>query len=108
MACERQTLTLFDDTASAALTLWGSAAASAATWQPSRTVLLIERPGCHAERKDCVRLTADSLVYVDPDMRDAKWLRAFAQRRTIRDHVNPVFPETGASFSRLGRVADGV
>ena len=32
---------------------------------------------------------------IDPAFNDAVWLRAFAQRLTKKDHVNPPFPERG-------------
>ncbi|KAF2489649.1 hypothetical protein BU16DRAFT_575344 [Lophium mytilinum] len=90
---ERINVGLFDDTAEATLTLWGSTTASAAPWQPSHTVLLITNPGWRIDRRAWISVTANTHVDVDPSITDAIWLRSFAQRLTKRDHVNPPFPE---------------
>ncbi|KAF2838088.1 hypothetical protein M501DRAFT_992963 [Patellaria atrata CBS 101060] len=84
---------VFDDTAEATLTLWGSAVNSVSPWQVSSTVLLISNPGWRIERRAWISLTANTYVDLDPSMTDAEWLRAFAQRLTKRDHINPPFPE---------------
>ncbi|KAL2357179.1 hypothetical protein BJ546DRAFT_1024446 [Cryomyces antarcticus] len=84
---------VFDDSGEATLTLWGSAAASATPWKPSFTVLLISYPGWKIEGRTYVALTANTLVDVDPCISDTEWLRNFARRLTIREHVNPPFPE---------------
>ena len=40
-------------------------------------------------------------VDVDPVMRDAEWLRGFAQKMTTREHVNPEFPDDGRGMKEL-------
>ena len=88
---------VFDDTAEASLTLWGSGTASAASWQPSHTVLLITNPGWKIDKKAWISLNANTHVDVDPYFSDAVWLRSFARRLTKREHINPRFPEGGKS-----------
>ncbi|KAI9812898.1 MAG: hypothetical protein M1827_004416 [Pycnora praestabilis] len=83
---------IFDDTAEATFTLWGSVAESAAPWRPSDTVLLITSPGWSIDRKAHLSINGNTYVEVDPCMTDVHWLRAFAQRVTKRDHVNQPFP----------------
>lgn len=87
---------VFDNTASAELTLWGPSICSIESWKPSETILLISRPR-HSTigHQSCITLTPTGFVDVDPDITDAVWLRSFAQKLTKRDHVNPAFPEGG-------------
>lgn len=40
-------------------------------------------------------LNANTRVDTDPNMSDALWLRALAQRLTKKEHVNPPFPDGG-------------
>lgn len=66
--------------------------ASASSWRPSHTVLLITRPGWRIERSTYISLTSNTLVDVDPAMPDTLWLRSFAARLTRREDINPPFP----------------
>jgi len=84
---------IFDDTGEATLTLWGSATSSVSDWEPSKTILLIANPRWKIDRKTWLSLNANTRVDIDPAFNDAVWLRAFAQRLTKKDHVNPPFPE---------------
>ena len=86
---------VFDDTADAKLTLWGTLCSSPAYWKPSYTILLITRPGLYSDGRPLLSLTNDTYVDIDPCMTDAYWLRGHAQRLTKREHVNQPFPEGG-------------
>jgi len=92
---EKADVNVFDDTASATLTLWGCTAPSAASWKASYTILLLSRPGFRNEGRPEILLNADTHVDVDPLMTDAYWLRGLAEKLTKREHVNPPFPEGG-------------
>ncbi|KAF1829693.1 hypothetical protein BDW02DRAFT_509332 [Decorospora gaudefroyi] len=85
-------LGIFDDTSDGVLTLYDSLCDSAATFTPSKTILLISNPGWRIERTAKLTLTGNSRIDVDPDMGDARVLRALAQRLTKKEHVNPAFP----------------
>ncbi|KAK8170605.1 hypothetical protein BC567DRAFT_264749 [Phyllosticta citribraziliensis] len=90
------TVHLFDNTATeATLTLWDYSTHSAAAWSPGRTILLLTNPGNRsnaAASKLWLNLTSSSTVDVDPPVRDALWLRAYAARMRKRGHINPAFP----------------
>lgn len=86
------TVGVLDDTAQGTLTLYGSASNSASAWQPSHTVLLIANPGWRIDRTAKLSLNANTQLHIDPDMADARYVRALAQRLTKREHVNPPFP----------------
>ena len=87
-------------TAEATLTLWDALAASAALWKPSHTILLLSNPSFNrSEHRNTLSITAETLVDVDPEMRDAEWLRDYAQKLARREHVNPEFPEGGENKS---------
>ena len=87
---------VFDNTAQAVLSLWEEASASAASWKPSETVLLISRPGYKEDRRASnIVVNAQTWVEVDPAMQDADWLREYARKLVKRDHVNLAFPEDG-------------
>ena len=84
---------VFDDTFEAIMTLWESTCGSTATWKPSNTILLISGAGFKSEQRPSITINTGSSVEIDPDMRDAVWLRDFAQKLTKREHVNQPFPE---------------
>ncbi|KAK8154487.1 hypothetical protein BKA80DRAFT_190698, partial [Phyllosticta citrichinensis] len=90
------TVHLFDNTATeATLTLWDYSTHSAAAWSPGRTILLLTNPGNRsnaAASKLWLNLTSATTVDVDPPVRDALWLRAYATRMRKRGHINPAFP----------------
>jgi hypothetical protein len=92
---------LFDDTADASLSLWGSMVASAIPWKASQTVLLLSRPGWRIDRKAWLSITSNTMIDVDPAIPDANWLRTFAQRMIRKEHVNPSFPG-GREYSLPG------
>lgn len=94
---ELLTLGIFDDTADATLTLYSGLCDSAASLQPSKTVLLISSPGWRIEKTAKLSLNANSRVDIDPDTIDTRRLRAVAQRLTKKEHVNPPFPAVDVS-----------
>jgi hypothetical protein len=85
-------LGIFDDTSDGLLTLYSSMCDSASLFVPSKTVLLISNPGWRIEKMAKPTLSGNSRIDVDPDMGDARRLRALAQRLTKKEHVNPPFP----------------
>jgi hypothetical protein len=89
---ELVSLSIFDDTADATLTLYGCLCASVSLLQPSTSILLISSPGWRIDKTAKLTLNATSRLDIDPDTPDARRLRALAQRLTKRDHVNPPFP----------------
>lgn len=90
---EKVDVNVFDDTSEATLTLWGCITSSASSWKVSHTILLLTNPGFKDDRRAMISLTTGTHVDVDPCMADAVWLREFAQRLTMREHVNQPFPE---------------
>ncbi|MCJ1432732.1 hypothetical protein MMC27_002089 [Xylographa pallens] len=90
---EKVDVNVFDDTSQATLTLWNHVTDSAASWRPSHTILLITSAAFRDGGKPGISMTSTTQVEVDPDMRDAEWLRVFAQRMTKKEHVNQPFPE---------------
>ncbi|KAF3032828.1 hypothetical protein E8E12_004576 [Didymella heteroderae] len=95
---ELLTLGIFDDTADASLTLYAGLCDSASILMPSKTVLLISNPGWRIAKTAKLSLNANSRVDIDPDIGDARRLRALAQRLTKREHVNPPFPAVDVSY----------
>lgn len=87
------TLTIFDDTADASLTLYSTLCDSAPLFTPSHTVLLISSPGWRIEKTAKLSLNGNSRLDIDPDLSDARRLRSLAQRLTKKEHVNPAFPD---------------
>lgn len=85
-------LGIFDDTSDGLLTLYSSMCDSASLFVPSKTVLLITNPGWRIEKMAKLTVSGNSRIDVDPDMGDARRLRALAQRLTKKEHVNPQFP----------------
>ncbi|CAO2655143.1 Nn.00g102070.m01.CDS01 [Neocucurbitaria sp. VM-36] len=90
-------LGIFDDTADASLTLYGGLCDSASSFQPSQTVLLISNPGWRIDKTAKLSLNGHSRVDIDPDLGDARRLRALAVRLTKKEHVNPPFPDIDVS-----------
>ncbi|KAI4617561.1 uncharacterized protein J4E87_008197 [Alternaria ethzedia] len=86
------TLGIFDDTSDGLLTLYSSMCDSASLFVPSETVLLISNPGWRIDKMAKLTISGNSRVDIDPDMGDARRLRALAQRLTKKEHVNPPFP----------------
>jgi hypothetical protein len=90
-------LGIFDSTADASLTLYNDLCASAASFVPCRTILLISSPGWRIEKTAKLTLNGNSRLDIDPDMGDAHRLRALAQRLTKKEHVNPPLPDVDVS-----------
>ncbi|KAI1357892.1 hypothetical protein F5Y08DRAFT_346271 [Xylaria arbuscula] len=71
---------VYDDTASIVLKIWQEKIPSAKLWVPNQTVLLISQPTCSlADGTNCraeIGLGYSSMVDVDPDYSEARWLRA--------------------------------
>ncbi|KAI8932169.1 hypothetical protein NX059_011051 [Plenodomus lindquistii] len=86
------TLTIFDNTADATLTLYSSLCSSATHLKPSHSILLISNPGWRIDKTAKLTINANSRIDIDPDTGDARRLRALAQRLTKKEHVNPPFP----------------
>lgn len=111
---ELVSLGIFDDTSEAVLTLYSTMCDSASLFVPSQTVLLISNPGWRIDKTAKLTITSNSRVDIDPDMGDARLLRALAQRLTKKEHVNPPFsiPHTqvadfeAASVKALYTLAD--
>jgi hypothetical protein len=89
---ELTSLGIFDDTSDASLTLYSSLCDSASSFTPSHTILLISCPGWRIEKTAKLSVNANSRIDIDPDLSDARRLRALAQRVTKKVHVNPPFP----------------
>lgn len=92
---EKVDVKVFDDTFEVTLTLWGRTCASAPAWKPSHTLLLISNAKFRDGRRPEITTTAETHLEVDPEIRDAEWLRDFARKLATRDHVNPLFPVDG-------------
>lgn len=92
---------VFDDTSEGMLSLWNAASGSALTWKPSRTILLLTNASCKEDGKKWISLSPASMADVDPNVPDAHWLRAYAQRMVKREHVNLPFPDKGAATATL-------
>ncbi|MCJ1391895.1 hypothetical protein MMC18_004762 [Xylographa bjoerkii] len=90
---EKVDVNVFDDTSQATLTLWNHVIDSAASWRPSHTILLITSAAFRDGARPSISMTSITHVEVDPNMRDAEWLRAFADRMTKKEHINQPFPE---------------
>ncbi|KAL5412027.1 hypothetical protein PMIN03_004500 [Paraphaeosphaeria minitans] len=86
------TAVVLDDSSEGYLTLYGSVSGSASLWKPYETVLLIADPGWRIDKTAKVSLNANTKVFIDPAIAEARYLRAFAQRLTKKEHVNPSFP----------------
>ncbi|KAL9585985.1 MAG: hypothetical protein Q9212_001204 [Teloschistes hypoglaucus] len=84
---------VFDDTQEAMLSLCGGLTASAASWETGHTLLLLSNPDFRIEKRLILCVNFVTQVDVDPNMKDAHWLRAFAQRLTMKEAINIPFPE---------------
>ncbi|OHE94023.1 hypothetical protein CORC01_10715 [Colletotrichum orchidophilum] len=93
-------VTVWDDTASCVLTLWDDKADSAKFWKPNETILLFTSPKFVSPRDSKptptnagISLSYNTLVDVDPDFQDAKWLRQWVKNRVKKDTVCVPFPK---------------
>ncbi|KAI0470673.1 hypothetical protein GGR56DRAFT_683713 [Xylariaceae sp. FL0804] len=107
---------IFDDTAACVLKLWQDKVASAKTWTPNHTVLLISQPSCRiADRLSPqgavsfeIGIAYSTMVDVDPDIPEAEWLRTKVQNMAKRESVLVSFPsqtwDIEQAIHRLNRV----
>ncbi|KAJ0162411.1 hypothetical protein CTA2_4611 [Colletotrichum tanaceti] len=93
-------VTVFDDTASCVLTLWEDKSDSAKLWKPSETMLLLTSPKLVPSRETKpmprsagITLNYNTLVDVDPDFQDAKWLREWVKNRVKKEDEYLPFPK---------------
>ncbi|KAL8640312.1 MAG: hypothetical protein Q9228_002753 [Teloschistes exilis] len=84
---------VFDDTQDAMLSLCGGLTASAASWETGHTLLLLSNPDFRIEKRLILCVNFVTQVDVDPDMKDAHWLRAFAKRLNMKEAINVPFPD---------------
>ncbi|KAL5119977.1 hypothetical protein ACEQ8H_002075 [Pleosporales sp. CAS-2024a] len=101
---ELVSLAIFDDTADAELTLYSVLCASALSFTPSQTILLISNPGWRIDKTAKLSINGNSRVDVDPDLSEAHRLRALAQRLSKIEHVNPPFPSVDVSGFETARL----
>ncbi|KAK3378101.1 hypothetical protein B0H63DRAFT_562159 [Podospora didyma] len=99
MELEMVEVRIFDETSGCVLLLWEDKVASARTWIPNQTILLITNPRFRPPINNKKNATAPelsigftSLVEVDPAFPDADWLRRMAVGRTKRESVYIPFP----------------
>jgi hypothetical protein len=87
---------LFDNTGEVRWTLWGDMIESAKEWQPSKTILLISNPGYRVEAysgKGSIGMQRATMVDVEPEMKDAEWLRKYALGLTKKESLCVEFPD---------------
>ncbi|KAI1778396.1 hypothetical protein F4818DRAFT_456249 [Hypoxylon cercidicola] len=99
---------VFDDTAMSVLKLWEDKVASAKTWVPNQTVLLISKPTYKKYGKVCeIGIRYNSMVDVDPQFPDADWLRKWAKAQMKRESISIPFPsdtwDVGVAIHGPGR-----
>ncbi|KAF8429199.1 hypothetical protein EV426DRAFT_639752 [Tirmania nivea] len=91
---EKVEVGVFDETTHGILILWGALAACAANWEPGNTILLLTSPNVKFwGSTPQFTITHKSLVEVDPNMRDAGWLREYASRSLGRSSLQQEFPK---------------
>ncbi|KAI8633897.1 hypothetical protein F5Y19DRAFT_462135 [Xylariaceae sp. FL1651] len=91
---------IYDDTANCVLKLWEDKIASAKSWVPNQTILLISQPSCripdrasrHGNVYAEVGIGYSSLVNVDPRFPEATWLRSKIQDMAKKESVIIPFP----------------
>ena len=86
---------IFDETEEATFALWGCTTGSASGWQPSETILFLTNASFKAQKSPTLGLKGDTLVDVDPLMKDAYWLRDYAHGLKKKECANQAFPENG-------------
>lgn len=86
---------IMDDTADCMLKLWGNMGDSVREWEATKTLLLISSPGEKVEFRGGVSIGLGyfSMVDVDPEFRDAVWLRNWMANRMKKEGVKQDFPE---------------
>lgn len=84
---------VFDDTAVSVLKVWEDKVASAKTWIPNQTVLLISKPTYKEYGKISeIGIRHNSMVDVDPKFPDADWLRKRAKTLMKKECISIPFP----------------
>ncbi|KAI1380947.1 hypothetical protein F4677DRAFT_205467 [Hypoxylon crocopeplum] len=84
---------VFDDTATCVLKIWEDKVASAKSWIPSQTVLLISKP---TSKVNCtppeLGIAYNTMINVDPQFPDADWLRERVRNMSKKQSVYVPFP----------------
>lgn len=84
---------VFDDTATCTLKLWEDKIASAKTWAPSQTMLLISKPTCRAGQMPVhLGIAHNSIIDVDHEFPEVDWLRSKLKNITKRQSICLPFP----------------
>jgi len=95
--CHLVEIGIYDHTATCVLTLWEDMIASAKSWIPNQTILLIAQPSSRlinrqGETSVNVGIGYSSMVNVDPDIPDARWLRTRIQEMAKKESTSIPFP----------------
>ncbi len=87
---------IYDDTAHCVLKLWQEKIPSAKSWVPNQTVLLVSQPSCSlndgANRHAEIGIGYSSMVDINPDYPEARWLRKKIQEMAKRESVIIPYP----------------
>lgn len=92
---------VFDDTATAVLIFWGDHVASAKSFTPNETLLMISQPTCRSfassstQGRPAAELSINyrSMVYIDPNCPTSQWLRTKISEISRRDSIVTRIPE---------------
>lgn len=91
---------VYDDTSSCVFKLWEDKIASAKSWSPNQTILLLSNPSCRANKYNSrfddanaeLGIDHSTMVHVDPDFAEADWLRTKVQDLAKKQSVITRFP----------------
>ncbi|KAI0965466.1 hypothetical protein F4678DRAFT_467493 [Xylaria arbuscula] len=87
---------IYDDTAHSVLKLWEEKVLSAKSWVPNQTILLISQPWCSlndgGDRRAEIGIGYSSIININPDFPEAKWLRAKMQDMAKKESVMTPYP----------------
>jgi hypothetical protein len=99
-----QDVQLFDETAAAPLRLWNCPVVSARVWRPGQTLVLLTGVTFRSVGgAGAIGLTRRSTIDLDPSpLRDADWLRRYAQRSVCLHSVQPEVPSVFAAAAVRG------
>ncbi|KAF8460287.1 hypothetical protein BDZ91DRAFT_851657 [Kalaharituber pfeilii] len=87
---------IVDETAEGVLSFWGTLSSSNIQWQALETILLLTNPKVKLwNNKPQITIGKSTLIEVEPDIKDAKWLRDYVQRTFRRPALKYEFPENG-------------
>lgn len=92
---------IFDDSTTSILKLWGDHAASAKSFVPNQTLLLISQPTCHAgatrgaQEQHASELSVGyhSMIFVDPDTPQSRWMRSKITELSRKHSIVTMVPE---------------